>query len=138
MIKNDTFTVFNNKEFIIYQDRFNCYKLLSHDPENLQELLLCGFIHQTGRSGLNILTKEISKNDVSEVYSIHTFGVYKKNEFRVVDKKDDQYLIYADDQKLAEDLDFEEFDRGGFRKWVDEIELDPIYERKTPLPNFFD
>lgn len=148
MIRNNIYAIHLNKEYQIRHSD-GIYELVSYDKADTEN----GFVLDdalemktvTGRivklppkdkETPDIYLKKVSKGDVEEVYWIDTYGVYKKHEFDILQETDTQYELSSGGFGVKE-LEFEMIDRGNYHKWVDKAEVDPVYERKTPKPNFF-
>ncbi|WP_434776845.1 hypothetical protein [Neisseria sp. Ec49-e6-T10] len=132
MIRNAIYTVYDGVEYRIFCDRYGKYILVSHDKDDESK----GFIREDDQE--EIYLKDITPSEVSEVYGINTFGIYKGCEVgvRMDDKTGDKVLLGVGDAMIASKLEFEFDERGVYMKWVPRDEV-YLFEKKEPMPNYF-
>lgn len=156
MIRNGFYTIYKEKTYQLITDGSssqNKYFLKSLDKSDIKNgftlikepdyptfIEIFGKKIQTApKRSFDIFFKEVTKLDALEVYRINTFGIYHGHEFPIEGENETQYFLRADSwEDWIEKLGFIRRDRDDIIKDVDKADVDPVYERKTPLPDFFD
>ncbi|ALC80310.1 MULTISPECIES: hypothetical protein [Bacillus] len=120
MYKKGIYAKYNEKEYkIIKKD--DSITLISNDPLDMK----AGFeVYKDG-----ILTKNVSKEELSNPCKIKTFGRYKGYDLIINGEYNGEYLLGAD-SKAANELDFPMTDKYFYEKWVPKNEVKLIEERK--------
>ncbi|WP_434779074.1 hypothetical protein [Neisseria sp. Ec49-e6-T10] len=155
MIRNDIYTLYQGKEYEIISSIENgdrIYQLRSLDPQDLKngfsiykrpEYVLTSkgekfYLPPRDINEPDIYIKDIIPLEVSEVYGINTFGIYKGCEVgvRMEDKTGKNLLLGVGDAMMASKLGFEFDERGVYMKWVPKEEVE-LFEKKEPMPNYF-
>jgi hypothetical protein len=122
-MKNNTFAIFNGKEYSpgIKADRR--IVLRSHDPNDV----LNGLIEKS-LNNHRFFVKYINKNEIQEMYHKTIKAHYKGYVFEVVSQKDKMISIVTmvGDYKTWENIGMTVIDKGIYQKWVkkDEVVVD--------------
>ncbi len=123
------YAVYRGKEYRLGIGKGDDLELYSEDPADL----LMGF----DKIDNCIFALQVKKEDLSSYYSIGTLVSYKGNEFGIVTVKGDKVLITTGgvgwSRQFIEDMGLEQVDLGVYEKWVDEKDLDKVWEEKSPI-----
>lgn len=127
--RDDHFAIYRGNEYRLGVGKEYDLKLYSENPEDLQ----IGF--KPIREDLFALP--VKKEDLSSYYRIATIALYKGLEFGVMTAKGDKVLITTSgvgwSRKFIEELGLEQVDLGVYEKWVDEKDLDKVWEEKSSI-----
>ncbi len=127
--RDDHFAIYRGKEYRLGVGKEHDLKLYSEDPSDLQ----IGF----NRIRDNLFSLQVKKEDLSSYYRIATLASYKGITFGIRSVANDKVLISSGCEnwswKFVEELGLEQVDRGIYEKWVDEKDLDKVWEEKSSI-----
>lgn len=127
--RNDHFAIYRWKEYRLGVGKEHNLRLYSEDPADL----LMGF----DKIGNCLFSLSVKKEDLSSFYSINTLVSYKGNTFGIVTVKGDKVLITTGaegwSRQFIEMMGLEQVDLGVYEKWVNEKDLDKVWEEKSSI-----
>ncbi|STZ50654.1 hypothetical protein [Neisseria dentiae] len=138
MIRNDTYTIYHDKEYRIWNNQ-GLGNLVSYDASDLNN----GFAEYKPEKQLNprIFVKMVSPEEVGEVYSIKPYCLYQGYEFFILREENGHYILSESHTvtggPLIEKFDFKRVGKYEYEKAVKKEDVDLVYEKKTLMPNFF-
>jgi len=131
MGRNASYGIYKNKEYRIIDEKFFKIMISSYDPNDLQD----GFKLDADPSN-ETFVKWVARKKITTAYSINTFCRYQGYQFGSIKSDRDKYLILGGNERLCKELQFSMVDRGVYEKWVEQSELERIWEIRRPSHNF--
>ncbi|MBK6880733.1 MAG: hypothetical protein IPI26_08275 [Elusimicrobia bacterium] len=123
------FAVYRGKEYELGVGKEHELTLYSEDPIDLQ----IGF----KQIDENTFSLEVKKEDLSSYYSVGTLALYKGFEFGIRTVDGEKILISSSGEnwtrKFIEELGLEQVDLRVYEKWVDEKDLEKVWEKKSSI-----
>lgn len=127
--RDDHFAIYRGKEYRLGVGKERDLTLYSDDPADL----LMGF----DKIDNCLFSRQVKKEDLSSYYSVGTLALYKGIEFGIMTTKGDKVLITTGGvgwtRKFIEELGLEQVDLGVYEKWVDEKDLEKVWEEKSSI-----
>lgn len=123
------FAIYRGKEYRLGIGKEHDLTLYSEDSADLQ----IGF----NKIRDNLFSLNVKKEDLSSYYSVGTLASYKGATFGIMTVKGNKVLISSSyenfSRELIEELGLEQVDRGIYEKWVDEKDLEKVWEEKSSI-----
>lgn len=125
-MKNGDFVIYKDKEFEFYMKMDKTIKVVSRDSADLS----LGFT--IVRPGTYV--KVLNVNEVKEIYSIRTYGIYKGHSVAIRAEDNNKYHIESGgSENIFVVLGFQIVERGVYRKWINKNELEKEWEEKNTI-----
>ena len=124
MIRDDTYGMYNNKEYRLVEKENGLCILVTTDNTEVKN----GF----EPIGNNKYVKIVNRSDIQSIYRILTYARYKGYKVYIFSENDGKFLITSDDMETIQKLGFETISWGDYGKWVFPSELEEIWEEKRP------
>jgi hypothetical protein len=104
MIKNGLFGIFNSIEYLISKDTHGNVLIITNDKSKIDSSFIDKF-----RSGT--YSKKVNKEQIKEIYSIHTIGKVEDLKVNVEKELEDSYIVGTSNLQIAEKLGLERCDK---------------------------
>ncbi|WP_434779447.1 hypothetical protein [Neisseria sp. Ec49-e6-T10] len=131
MIRNNIYMLYRGEEYRIGKYTKDTVNLISTNAVDEQN----GFEHFS--IDPNLYRKTISVAEIGDVFSIHTYAIYKGQKCSVEGEDTEHYFLRVEQRSIADKLNFDIRDRDDFVKTVAKQDVEKIFEEKKLKENYF-
>jgi hypothetical protein len=127
--RKGSYAIYRGKEYPFDVQENDNLTLISNDSSEIEN----GFsVYAPG-----VYTLSVKKKELTGYYRISTQASFKGITFGVLKAERGKVLISSSyenwPRKFVEELGLEQVDRGIYEKWVDEKDLEKVWEEKSPI-----